>query len=174
MNLSKIRLQMPRSFEPPRNCAPADLVGCHPSVVGLYEYWRSKRDQRSMPARRDIDPMEMRAILPNVILIDVVADARRYVYRLVGTHEVEMRGGDPTGKAVRDAFYAESADDTMHFLDFVVETQQPVLYRGTYRPTSTRTQEEETLFLPLSNDDATVNMILIYGHTQWVRDETRR
>ncbi|MBL9035322.1 MAG: hypothetical protein JNN33_11190, partial [Rhodospirillaceae bacterium] len=47
------------------------------------------------------------------------------------------------------------------------------LYRGTYQPTSTRTQTEETLFLPLSNDGAKVNMILIYGHTSWVRDEER-
>jgi hypothetical protein len=173
MMRGKIALRMNQQLEPPRAWSPAELEGCHASIVKLHDYWRSKCGDRAMPARRDIDPTDMRGLLPNVILVDVVDDARRYVYRLVGTHEVEMRGSDPTGKPVREAFYAESAEDTLRYLDRVVATARPVLYRGTYQPTSTRTQTEETLFLPLSNDGAKVNMILIYGHTSWVRDEER-
>lgn len=173
MNISTIRFPMPKTIDPPRPWSPADLEACHATVQRLYAYWDARRGERAMPARRDIDPADMKALLPNLILVDVVADARRYVYRLVGTHEVEMRGGDPTGKAVKDAFYAESAADTLLFLDRVVETRQPVLYRGTYRPTSSRIQQEDTLFLPLSNDGASVNMILIYGHIRHVKDEQR-
>lgn len=173
MNLTRIASHMQRSIELPRNWSPAELERCHASVRQLYEYWRAKSGQRAMPARSDLDPADMKSILPNLILVDVVDDDRRYVYRLVGTHEVEMRGGDPTGKPVKDAYYAESAEDTIRFLDHAVQTRQPVLYRGTYQPTSTRTQEEDTIFLPLSSDGASVNMILIYGHTQWVRDEDR-
>lgn len=123
-----------------------------------------------MPARSDVDPVDLKALLSDLILIDVVPDARRYIYRLVGTHEVEMRGRDPTGKSILDAYYGESAEDTTVYLDRVVQTRQPVFYRGTYQPLRTRTQREDVLFLPLSTDGETVNMIMLLSHTDWVKD----
>lgn len=151
--------------------SPSLLAACHVTLQRLHDYWELKRGARPMPARSDLDPVDMKALLPHLILIDVVPDERRYVYRLVGTQEVEMRGADPTGKAVKDAYYAESAGETMSYLDRVVATQKPVLYRGTYQPTSTRTQEEDVLFLPLSKGGSACDMILIYGRIQWMKDE---
>ncbi len=153
--------------------SPTLLADCHSSLQELYEYWAAQRGARSMPARSDIDPVDLKKILPLLILIDVVPDPRRYIYRLVGTHEVEMRGGDPTGKPVDEAYYAESAGDTAYYLDRVVRTRQPVLYRGTYQPLRTRTQREDVLFLPLSKDGETVNMIMVLGHIDWMKDAKR-
>ncbi|HEV8389471.1 MAG TPA: PAS domain-containing protein [Dongiaceae bacterium] len=149
------------------------LADCHASLRKLHQYWTSQRGDRAMPARGDLDPVDLKTLLPLLILIDVVPDPRRYVYRLVGTREVEMRGGDPTGKPVEEAYYGESAEDTTYYLDRVVRTRQPVLYRGTYQPLSTRTQREDVLFLPLSKDGEAVNMILVLGHTDWVKEESR-
>lgn len=154
--------------------SPALVEDCHPSLRTLYQYWVEKRGTRSMPARGDIDPIDLKPLLPLLILIDVVPDPRRYVYRLVGTHEVEMRGIDPTGKPIEEAYYAESAGETASYLDQVVRTRQPVLYRGTYRPLSTRTQREDVIFLPLSKDAETVSMIMVLGHIDWIRDEEKR
>lgn len=153
--------------------SPDLLADFHPSLRKLYEYWNAKRGGRAIPARGDIDPIDLKPLLPLLILIDVVPDPRRYVYRLVGTHEVEMRGGDPTGKPVEEAYYGESADEATYCLDRVVRTRQPVLYRGTYQPLSTRTQQEDVIFLPLSKNGEAVNMIVVLGHTDWVRNETR-
>ena len=151
--------------------SPDVLAGCHHSLRDLYGYWDQRRGTRPMPARSDLDPIDIKAVLPLLMLVDVVPDERRYVYRLVGTREVEMRGSDPTGKAVKDAYYAESAEESAWYLDHVVRTRQPVLYRGTYQPLSTRTQREDVLFLPLSKDGETVNMVMILGHIDWMRDE---
>jgi hypothetical protein len=151
--------------------SPTLLADCHPSLQNLYNYWDARRGTRAMPARGDIDPVDLKSVLPQLILIDVVPDARRYIYRLVGTREVEMRGGDPTGKPVGEAYYAESAEDTAYYLDCVVRTRQPMLYRGIYQPLSTRTQREDVLFLPLSKDGEAVNMILVLGHIAWMKDE---
>ena len=151
--------------------SPDLLATCHGSLRELYEYWNARRGARSMPARDDIDPVDLKPLLPVLILIDVVPDPRRYVYRLVGTHEVEMRGKDPTGKPIEEAYYGESAEDTIYYLDRVVRTREPVLYRGIYQPLSTRTQRDDVIFLPLSKDGETVNMIMILGHTDWVKDE---
>ena len=152
--------------------SPDLLTDCHSSLRNLYDYWNARRGARFMPARSDLDPVDLKPILPVLILIDVVTDARRYVYRLVGTREVEMRGSDPTGKAVQDAYYAESPEETALYLDCVVRTREPVLYRGTYQPLSTRTLREEVLFLPLSKDGETVNMVMVLGHIDWMKDET--
>jgi hypothetical protein len=149
------------------------LTGCHSSLRALHDYWEAQRGTRSMPARADIDPIDLKSLLPLLILIDVVPDPRRYVYRLVGTQEVEMRGADPTGKPVTEAYYGESPEETTCYLDRVVRTRQPVLYRGTYQPLRTRVQQEDVLYLPLSQDGQTVNMIMVLGHTDWVRDEPR-
>lgn len=153
--------------------SPDRLAGCHPSLQTLYQYWTAQRGNRTMPARADIDPVDLKPLLPLLILIDVVPDPRRYVYRLVGTREVEVRGADPTGKPVEEAYYAESAEDTFYYLDRVARTRQPVLYRGTYQPLRTRTQREDVLFLPLSNNGETVNMIMLLGHTDWMKEEKR-
>ena len=153
--------------------SPDMLADSHGSLRNLYNYWNARRGARLMPARGDLDPVDLKPILPVLILIDVVLDERRYIYRLVGTREVEMRGSDPTGKAVQDAYYAESPEETAHYLDRVVRTREPVLYRGTYQPLSTRTQREDVLFLPLSKDGETVNMIMILGHVDWMKDEKR-
>jgi len=149
------------------------LAGCHATLLTLYDYWNAKRGVRLMPARTDLDPVDLKPVLPKLILIDVVPDSRRYVYRLVGTQEVEMRGSDPTGKPVAEAYYAESAGDTARYLDHVAHTRQPHLYRGTYQPLRTRTQHEDVLFLPLSQDGETVNMIMVVSHADWVKDEPR-
>ncbi|HET6159098.1 MAG TPA: PAS domain-containing protein [Dongiaceae bacterium] len=151
--------------------SPSLLAESHRSLQNLYTYWNAQRGTRSMPGRGDIDPVDLKSLLPDLILIDVVTDPRRYVYRLVGTHEVDMRGRDPTGKAVDEAYYGESAEDTTDYLDRVVRTCAPVLYRGTYQPLRTRTQRDDVLFLPLSKDGDAVNMIMVLSHTDWMKEE---
>lgn len=153
--------------------SPDLLASTHPSLQQLYQYWAARRGDRLMPSRGDIDPVDLKSLLPDLILIDVVPDARRYIYRLVGTHEVEMRGADPTGKPIAQAYYGESAEHTTGYLDRVAQTRQPVLYRGIYRPLSTRTQQEDVIFLPLSKDGERVNMIMVLGHVDWLKDEKR-
>src|SRR3546814_9628318 len=50
-----------------------------------YEYWKQKRGDRPMPAESDLDPAEIRKILPHVILLDVRQEPLDFHYRLIGT-----------------------------------------------------------------------------------------
>ena len=81
-----------------------DLAQCAAKLQSFYDYWDQRRGDRAMPARGDIGPTEMRPYLGMVMLVDVVPDKRRFVYRLVGTKEVEGRGKDPTGLPVADTW----------------------------------------------------------------------
>ncbi len=72
----------------------------------LYAYWAGKRSGRTWPARADILPSEIPAILPFVVLADVLEDGvseggRHFRLRLVGT-DVAF-GIDPTGQLLHEA-----------------------------------------------------------------------
>lgn len=141
-----------------------DLSGFAPGIVAFYAYWDGKRCGREMPARADIDPLEMVPLLPGIVLIDVVEDARHFVYRLVGTREVAMRGRDPTGKSVAEGFYGASATASMASYRDVVARRAPRLERREFITPEGRYGREQVILLPLSEDGGRVNMIIAYTH----------
>lgn len=102
----------PIALEIERSGSKSAIDECHESLVALYAYWDAKRGNRRMPSRADIDPVDLKRFLRLLCLIDVVPDERQYVYRVVGTRDVEMRGYDPTGKSVKEGYYGESSDTT--------------------------------------------------------------
>jgi len=134
---------------------PADLQP-------LFGYWNEKRGTRRMPRRADIDPVDIVRLLPGMMIVDVVADDRRYVYRLVGTREVEARGRDPTGHPVGEAFIGSSRERVLANYDRVHLTGRPHIDTGTVVTVQNRLDDSHVIFLPLSEDDQTVTQILVY------------
>jgi hypothetical protein len=135
---------------------------CHPDILKMLAYWESKRNGRSMPRRSDIDPAELTGMLPNIMLVDVVDDARRFVYRLVGTGEVQVRGQDPTGKSVREGYFAASPEAAEERYLKVCRSRAPYYEVDDFQVVD-RFICEANLFLPLSDDDRTVNKILVFS-----------
>ena len=161
--IEDVRALMPSGFNP-RAQFPAT---CHPSTIAIYEYWLRKCRDRHMPMRRDIDATEMAPTwLPGICIVEVVSDERRYVYRLVGTGEVEVRGHDPTGKSVLRGFFAPSADDALNCYDRVVNSRAPLLDTTPFKASTGRYVTEETIFLPLSDDGVRVNKILVFSYSR--------
>src|SRR5688500_13935566 len=64
----------------------------------LLAYWNKRRGNRSMPARRDLDPAQIRSLLPNLVLIDVAAGCTDFRFRLLGTAVAAQCVRDHTGK----------------------------------------------------------------------------
>jgi hypothetical protein len=141
------------------------IAACHDSVRVLHAYWQSKRGGRPMPSRGDIDPVDFRRHLHSITLVDVVPDARRFVYRLVGTQEVAGRGSDPTGRSVGEAFYGESPEAALAMYEYVVLNRRPFCFRDPYTTPDGWREQEDTIYLPLSADGAQVNMVLVYTHS---------
>lgn len=150
---------------------PELLIGAPDDLREMYAYWRGKRGARPMPTRTDIDPSEIKNLLPGVLLVDVVRSgggAPDFIYRLVGTREVEMRGHDPTGKRVAEAFYGKSAEAVIACYQGVVDTRCPFLDDDCYHLTGQEWSPNATIYLPLSNDGAEVNMVLVYSSFRWI------
>ena len=146
---------------------------CHPETVMLYDYWLARCGERRMPRRADIDPLDIPPrLLPGICLVDVVPDTRRYVYRLVGTGDVEVRGHDPTGKSVLEGYYGPSAVDALACYDQVAATKAPLLDAIPFVAPNGRYVTDETIFLPLSDDGASVSKILVFSYRRDGSPET--
>jgi hypothetical protein len=137
----------------------------HESVRAIYDYWRLKAAGRAMPYRADIDPAELKPFLPAMMLVDVVHDTRRFVYRLVGTHEVAGRGRDPTGLSVAEAFYAGSAEEALAAYEYVAREKRPFCFCDPYITPDGWEEREDTVYLPLTRDGASVGVIMVYAYT---------
>jgi hypothetical protein len=128
----------------------------------LLRYWDKKRGSRRMPRRADIDPAELVRYLSALMIVDVVADDRRYVYRLVGTREVEARGRDPTGRPVGEAFLGASRENVLANYERARLTGRPHVDLETVITNRDQLDNSHVIFLPLSEDDQTVTQILVY------------
>jgi hypothetical protein len=140
----------------------ARIAASHPDIQAVVAYWRGKAAGRRMPQRGDIDPAELKPFLPRISLIDVVPDERRFVYRLVGTEEVALRGYDPTGKSVGEGFFGPNRELAFQHYGYVVEHRAPFCYRGDFDAQDGAIETEDVIFLPLSEDGESVNMILLF------------
>lgn len=150
-----------------RETAPAQAVAVHTyhdDILAFHAFWQAKCRGRFMPARQDFDPADMVAYLPGIVLIDVVDDARRFVYRLLGTREVAMRNADPTGKGVAEGFYAASMEAALASYEDVITRRAPRFEQRRFLTPDNRIGHEQTVILPLSDDGETINKIIAYTH----------
>lgn len=75
----------------------------------LHRYWNAKRGARRMPTRGDIDPGEIKHLLPYVLIVDLEGEAPRVRFRLLGTKIVAASGRDFTGRYL-DEFVPNDVD----------------------------------------------------------------
>lgn len=147
----------------PRCLTPDFLNRCHPRQGEFYHYWDSKRRGRRMPSGIDIDPADLTLFLQELIIVDVRYNPLRLTYRLVGAREIQHRGYDPTGQDVSTHFVGRSRDDVLLNYRLTVELRSFVYDEDPVFSADGRSCEVGTLMLPLSDDDVTVNMILIHS-----------
>jgi hypothetical protein len=128
--------------------------------LALYRYWISKRGERKMPARGDIDPAEVLPLLPYLSIVDKVDG--KFRYRLVGTPITRQIGYDPTGCFI-DCYSSADPDFVEALQDIgerVFATGHPMFTMGEYVPAAQSIHQFSALILPLSEDGQTVNMLL--------------
>jgi hypothetical protein len=137
----------------------------NPKLRRLYEYWSRQRGDRKWPSRADLDPVEMRFVLGNIILAEVLpGDAPGappgYRIRLHGTTLTQRVGYDLTGKMLDDMPVPEFRNLSRRSFDKVVGTGEP-LHVVADRMVDERMQHYESILMPLSNDGERVEMLLI-------------
>lgn len=130
----------------------------HPKLRRLFDLWDRKRGGRAMPARQDIDTVELREWLGNLVLVEVVDAGASYRYRVYGTKLADLFGHELTGRVVS---HFASAHQPLIVGDYdrVRRDRMPVYFdrHGVAQGEYARIQ---ALALPLSTAGAEVDMIL--------------
>lgn len=127
-------------------------------VRQAFAYWNSARRGRAMPARADIDPLDLKVCLGWICMIDVLP-AHRFRYRLDGSKLAEITGFDLTGKYVDQIESADYRQLAELVYGRVVATKQP-LFLGNMEDWLQRGFFMESVTLPLSEDGQTVTTLM--------------
>ncbi len=140
----------------------ADLMATldRPRLREGLAYWGSKRAGRRMPERRDIDPGEIPALLPWVMLVDVLRDPPDFRYRLIGTGVAARSARDHTGRLFSELPQIDRGGDLWREREAVVQGRLPRLARPPYVGDRVRSGRVSALYLPLSTGGEGVGMIM--------------
>jgi hypothetical protein len=134
-----------------------------PRLERAYRYWLDKAAGRPMPSRADIDPIEIPKLLPHVMLVERLDDGR-YRYRLIGTENARAHGINATGRFLDEVLPGpDYAAHVLGLYDECVERRRALYSECLFFSPARREPERHTkvLFMPLSPDGETVNMIFV-------------
>jgi hypothetical protein len=146
-----------------------------PRLEEAYEYWRRKAAGRKVPRRRDIDPVDIPKLLPDVMLVDVEPDGR-YRYRLIGTENTLAHGVKATGRYVDEMVPGrEYRNHVLALYDESVREKRALYSECLFLSPERLAPERHTkvLFMPLSEDGETINMVFVLQIFLYIEQGTR-
>ena len=127
-----------------------------PTVRALDTYWQSKRRGRPMPTPAEIDPAEIRPLLPSLIIAEYVGAPVRVRYRLVGTQQVYYNGLDFTGSYLDEIDWGIENEFVRLVHHTLLRTAAPVIGRYQWGFRDSVLGFAEFGAFPLSEDGTTV------------------
>jgi hypothetical protein len=139
---------------------PGSLEAYNPRLARLHDYWIGKCAGRPLPSRADIDPLEMRQWLGNLLLAEFFDGLDNYRVRLDGSNLIGHGGKDRTGKGAEVVTSAEERNLIVAQYQPVLDTAQPAYFETQFLNSEGRFLREQKLLLPLSDNGALVNMVL--------------
>jgi hypothetical protein len=149
--------------------SPISNLLVEPDLFRLFDYWSDKRRGRSMPAREDIDPLELSWALSRLSLFDF-DPAVGFRYRLAGGEVAEVFGrGNLKGLTFRDLLSPQGAKVVEERWLPIVTERCVCCMKGMVYRAAERTPIGERLVLPLADTpDGPVTSLLSMTICQWV------
>lgn len=123
----------------------------------LFDYWRSLRAGRPLPAKSDIDPLDIGWALSRIFLVDHSPETG-FVYRLAGNDIAGVFGhANLKGLRPRDFLPPERATPVERLFQRVLDDRCIMWMKGMIYLRMDRTPMGERIFLPLG--DATGEIV---------------
>jgi hypothetical protein len=132
-----------------------------PRLMSLYGYWSDKKGARPLPGRKDIDPLEMKDWLGNLMLVEFPGDITSYRIRLDGTNLEHYYGSARTGRGIETLTSEEERELILEQYRPVVESKRPRYIESDFINSDGVFSRQAKLILPLSNDGDRVDMVLV-------------
>lgn len=140
-----------------------------PTLAAVKAYWDGKRDTRTMPARADINPVDLRQHLGWIMMVEVLPDYSDFRYKLIGTKVTRYFVTNSTGRTVSETF-ARFGPGAVKGVQAVyrkaAREQVPVRAFGEanwlvdWKADGRGFPNFDSLYLPLSDDGKRANMLI--------------
>ena len=125
-----------------------------------------------MPARRDIRPQNIKNLIPQVLLVDVLSGGADFRYRLLGTKLRPYFPKEVTGQTMSAAlapFGAQMVAATLAVYRTVAAERIPLRITGPGEAFAQRSKFFEAILMPLGDTDEITSMILGAFEFDWIR-----
>lgn len=153
--------------------APAEAIRAQlivPEQRDLFDYWCSKCPVDGFPKRADIEPSELRSVLPSLSLLDVMEGGPlRLRVRLAGTRLRDYLGVETTGKYIEDFDLGDQRGYWEAAYREVVEARRPAQGVVPLLPWNAPDVFQFWLRLPLVDEADRVAMV--FGHDAFLQSE---
>lgn len=125
-------------------------------------YWRGKMGGRPLPARADIDPSEIKSLLPDMVLLNVEWEPLRFSVRLRGTRAEQFRPKGTTKYLDEGTTFAPGRkEDYIAEMTFVTTQRRPAFARDWMINRQGSLRDIWAGIWPLSADGRRVNMLVV-------------
>jgi hypothetical protein len=134
--------------------------GRYPEIERALVYWRKQKGERELPARADIDPLDLATVLPRVMMAEVSYDPLVFRYRVAGTGIFTLHGQELTGKLAHELTPpAYGALIQQHYGEAIAR-RAPILHVIHLQIDFTETFYAR-IILPLSGDGQRIDRLLL-------------
>ena len=135
----------------------------------VLKYWNTARGSRPFPIRDEIDPAELKPVLPHIMIVGLEYDPFRVRYRLVGTEIVRFAKFDFTGRYADSLKFQddEAADWTIYYRA-VADARQPGVGQTDWTVSGSIKRWMEFIICPLSTTGHIIDRCIAiedYEHT---------
>lgn len=131
-----------------------------PQLRKLYEWWCAHHVEGRLPSRRQIDPLDLKYLLGNLLIIEVGDDPIRFRFRLFGSELAARLKHDWTGKPLDTYPDAEFREHLRKSWEEAVTVGRPIA--NTRRMICDgRSYRYDGLILPLSSDGKKIDALLV-------------
>ena len=131
------------------------------TLTSALAYWERICGDRAMPARGDLDPVEIPRLLPFVMLVDVLTEPLDFKFRLIGTEVQAIIARDLPGKRFSAVPHMAPGNKLWSEYESVVANRRPLTSGVDYVGTDRRVRAIRHCVMPLSTDGKAVNMLFV-------------
>jgi hypothetical protein len=148
------------TFDPDRELGDVLARIRSPKIARLLRYWNGLRGGREFPARRDVDPVELKDVLPHVMMTGISYQPFRVFYRLVGTEIVHWAGLDFTNRYADELIFDDEGRDWTDYYRTVIDARRPAYGLTAWIIEDRAPPWVEFMICPLSSDGHAIDQCL--------------
>ena len=143
----------------------------HKHSLELFDYWTAKRGTRAAPNRTDIEPADIRDVLPHVFICDLKPD-QQLTFRLAGTALCSLCCRELKGQAFGSLWLTDGVRNASRTGASVASRATPAVLSLDCLSTGGRVTQAEMLLLPITGPtgehDRLIGLLSLFTPPYWI------